>query len=121
MNMTDILFFVLYGSAFLLVLYFILGQVSPKTQPNTVVVYDQTPVSAESVWYPWIGGGYNYWPYWSGWYNGGSGGGYGYYGGRWGGRPFGGGGFGAHAGGFGGHAGGHGAHAGGHGGGHGGH
>jgi hypothetical protein len=121
MELSDIFFAVLYGAAFILVIYFIMG-LFYKSTPSTVVVYDETPVYQESVWWPWATGSYNYWPYWGGWWSGGGDGGYGrgYYGHRWGGghggggRPWGGGGRGANAGGFGGHGGGFG---GGHGGG----
>jgi hypothetical protein len=99
MKLSDIFFAVLYGAAFILIIYFIVGLIH-KPVPSTVVVYDETPVYQESVWWPWAGGSYNYWPYWGGWYSGGGDGGYGYYGrgggGRhhWrsGGRPWGGGG-----------------------------
>ena len=106
MELSDIFFAVLYGAAFFLVIYFIMG-LFYKSRPSTVVIYgDETPVYQESMWWPWAGGPYNYWPYWSGWYSGGGDGGYGYYrGGRgghphhWnGGRPWGGAGRGANVG-----------------------
>ena len=107
MKLSDVFFAILYGAAFFLIIYFIMGLVKPST-PSTVVVYDETPVYQESVWWPWAGGSYNWWPYWGGWYSGGGDGGYGYYGRRWGpggrhhwggSRPYGGGGRGAHGGG----------------------
>jgi len=106
MKLSDIFFAVLYGSAFILIIYFV-GGLFYKPAPSTVVVYgDETPVYQESVWWPWAGGAYNWWPYWGGWYSGGGDGGYGYYGrghggGRhWGGsRPWGGGGRGGFGGG----------------------
>lgn len=110
MELSDIFFAVLYGAAFFLVIYFIMG-LFYKPAPSTVVIYgDETPVYQESLWWPWAGGPYNYWPYWGGWWSGGGDGGYGYYrGGRgghprqWtGGRPWGGGGRGANVGGHGG-------------------
>jgi hypothetical protein len=114
MKLSDIFFGFLYGGAFILVLYFVIG-LFYRPAPSTVVVYDETPVYQESVWWPWSNGPYNYWPFWSGWWNGGGDAGYGYYGRRWGphrgggyrphgggGRPWGGGGRGAHGGGFGG-------------------
>ena len=71
MKLSDIFFAVLYGSAFILIIYFI-GGLFYKSVPSTVVVYgDETPVSSEYNWFPWAGGAYNYWPYWGGWYNGG--------------------------------------------------
>ncbi len=114
MKLSDIFFGVLYGGAFILVLYFVIG-LFYRPGPSTVVVYDETPVYQESVWWPWAGGPYNYWPWWTGWWSGGGDGGYGYYGRRWGpgprhggyrphggggGRPWGGGGRGAHGGGM---------------------
>ena len=101
MNLSDIFFAILYGGAFILIIYFIIG-LFYKSGPSTVVVYnDETPVYQESVWWPWATGPYNYWPYWTGWWSGGSDGGYGYYGrrhphgykpqgGAWNGRPWGG-------------------------------
>lgn len=107
MKLSDVFFGILYGGAFILIIYFIMGLFNKPTAPSTVVVYDETPVYQESVWWPWYGGSYNYWPYWSGWWNGGGDAGYGYYGRRWGphhggGRPWGGAGRGANRGGFGG-------------------
>jgi hypothetical protein len=105
MKLSDIFFAVLYGAAFILIIYFIISLIH-KPAPSTIVVYDETPVYQESVWWPWSGGSYNYWPYWGGWYSGGGDGGYGrgYHGRRWGaaGRPWGGGGRGGNRGGFGG-------------------
>jgi hypothetical protein len=97
MKLSDIFFAILYGAAFILIIYFIFS-LFHKSSPSTVVIYqdDETPVYQESVWWPWAGGSYNYWPSWTGWYNGGGDGGYygrGYGGGRrhWGGgRPWGG-------------------------------
>lgn len=84
MTLSDILFAILYGGAFILVAYFIIG-LFYKPGPSTVVVYnDETPVYQESVWWPWASGPYNYWPYWTGWWSGGGDGGYGHYGRRWG-------------------------------------
>lgn len=123
MELSDIFFAILYGGAFILIIYFIIGLVY-RPGPSTVVVYDETPVYQESVWWPWAGGPYNWWPYWTGWWSGGGDGGYGYWRGRgghprhWGGpRPWGGGGRGAHSGGFGGRIGGGGGRGGGRGGG----
>lgn len=98
MKLSDIFFAILYGGAFVLIIYFIVGLIYHPS-PSTVVVYDETPVYQESVWWPWAGGSYNWWPYWGGWWSGGGDGGYGYWRGRgghphhWGGsRPWGGGG-----------------------------
>jgi hypothetical protein len=108
MKLSDIFFTILYGCAFILVIYFIFGLIY-KPVPSTVVVYDEVPVYKEPVW-PWAYGPYNWWPYWSGWWSGGGNGGYGYYGRRWGphrggvrhfgggGRPYGGAGRGANVG-----------------------
>ena len=122
MELSDIFFAVLYGGAFILIAYFIFSLIH-KPVPSTVVIYDETPVYQESVWWPWARIPYNYWPYWGGWWSGGGDGGYGrrYYGHRWGGdyragayngggRPWGGAGRGANAGGFGGGHGGGGGH-----------
>lgn len=107
--LSDIFFTLLYGAAFILIIYFIVGLIY-KPAPSTVVIYDETPVYQESVWWPWSSGPYNYWPYWTGWWSGGGDGGYG----RWyrrggghphhwgGGRPWGSGSRGANRGGFGG-------------------
>ncbi len=109
MKLSDIFFAILYGFAFIIIIYFIIGFIYKPT-PSTIVVYDETPVYQESVWWPWTGGPYNWWPYWAGWYSGGGDGGYGYWRGRgghhprhWGGsRPRGGAGRGGNRGGFGG-------------------
>lgn len=106
MKLFDVFFAILYGLSFLLIIYFIFSLIKPAT----VVVYDETPVYQESVWWPWAGGPYNWWPYWAGWYSGGGDGGYGYWRGRgghphhWrsGGRPWGGAGRRGNRGGFGG-------------------
>ena len=101
-------FFIIYGIAVFLILYFIFNDKS-KT-----VIYD-IPVDVPINTWGW-GIPYNYWPYWTGGYNGGYGGGYlGRHGGH---RGGGGGGHGGHRGGGGGHGGGGGGHGGG---GHGGH
>jgi hypothetical protein len=107
MELSDIFFAILYGGAFVLIIYFIIDLVKPS-KPATVVVYDETPVVDETYWWPWAGGPYNYWPYWTGWWSGGGDGGYGgWYGRRYGGggrhwtggRPWGGGGRGGFGGG----------------------
>jgi len=100
MKLSDIFFTLFYGAAFFLIIYLVVGLFYRSNKPNTVVVYgDETPVYAESNWWPWAYGPYNYWPYWGGWYSGGGDGGYGYYGRRWGGsRPWGGGGHRGHGG-----------------------
>jgi hypothetical protein len=110
MSLSDIFFFILYGLAFILLIYFFIG-ILYKPTPSTVVVYDETPVYYDPTWWPWGAGTYNWWPYWGGWWSGGGNGGYGYYGrrlgphhhrlaGGWGGRPYGGAGRGSNLGGF---------------------
>ena len=100
MKLLDLFFFILYGAAFLFIIYFIMG----LTQSTVIYqnpVYE-TPVYETQVYqdsWPWYGG-YNYWPYWGlgyGGYRRGHRGGYGHSGGHFG-----------HSGGhFGGHSGGH--------------
>ena len=99
MKLSDMFFAVLYGVAFILIIYFF---ITLFYKPSTVIIYDEQPVYYDRVWWPWGTNSYNYWPYWSGWWNGGGGGGYNYYrprhhgggirphGGSWSGRPWGG-------------------------------
>lgn len=99
MKLSDMFFAVLYGVAFILIIYFF---ITLFYRPSTVIIYDEQPVYYDrQVWWPWGTNSYNYWPYWSGWWNGGGGGGYNYYrprhhggirphGGAWSGRPWGG-------------------------------
>lgn len=106
MKLSDIFFAILYGLSFLLIIYFIFSLIKPGQ--STVVVYnDETPVSQESVIYPWYSP-YNWYYTWSPWsyWSGGDSGYYGRRGGyprhHWGGdiRPWGRGGRGAHSGRF---------------------
>jgi hypothetical protein len=84
MRFSDILFFILYGIAFIFIIYLIVGYVYPPT-PSTVVVYDETPVYYDSGWWPWYGP-YNWYSTWAPWSY--LGGGYGgYYRKPWGGHP----------------------------------
>ena len=81
MELSDVLFVILYGGAFFFVLYFIAGFFY-KPAPSTVVVYDEVPVYYNTPVWPWYGG-YNWWPSWfplSAGYAGGYGG---YYGRKW--------------------------------------
>jgi hypothetical protein len=80
MKISDVFFVIFYGMAFVLVLYFLFGLFYKSTVtpvPSTVVVYDETPVYQDSVWWPWYGP-YNYYPAWIPWGTGS------YYGRRWG-------------------------------------
>ena len=97
MNTSDVLLTLLYGVAFFAILYFILREIVARPKTERVVVVNETPVYAESDWWPWAGGPYNYWPYSSGWYSGGGDGGYRRHW-RRDGRPWGGAGRGAHRG-----------------------
>jgi hypothetical protein len=92
MKLSDIFLTLFYGAASILIIFFIVRLITNPNKPDTVVVYgDETPVYAESNWWPWAYGPYNYWPYWGAWYSGGIDGGYGrwHHGHRWNGsRPW---------------------------------
>ena len=76
MTLSDIFFVILYGGTLVHIFYFIFSLLH-KQSPSTVVVYQtETPVLSEYNLFPWVGGGYNYWPQWAGWYSGGGNGGY---------------------------------------------
>lgn len=108
MKLSDIFFAILYGTAFILIIHFIIGLFHKQSQTTVVIYQDEPPVKQESVIWPWYSP-YNWYNTWSPWsYTGG-----GYYnrsyGGshmpRWGSggsRPWGQGGRGAHSGGRGG-------------------
>lgn len=76
----DMLFSIIYGAALLFVAYFIYTMVrgggKHRLHAMTNLKPDETPVYSENVWWPWMGGPYNYWPYWTSWYNSGKDGGY---------------------------------------------
>lgn len=97
MELSDIFFAILYGTAFILIIHFIIGLLHKQSR-STVIIYDETPVYQNTVLNPFAGS-YNHWPYWTGGYNRGGDGGYGrgYHGF---GRPYGGAGRGANRGGF---------------------
>lgn len=95
MELSDIFFAILYGSAFIFIIHFIIGLLH-KPLAETIIVYDQPPVYQNTVLNPFAGS-YNHWPYWTGGYNRGSDGGYGRGYHRFG-RPYGGAGRGAHPG-----------------------
>jgi len=72
MKLSDIFFAVLYGSAFILIIYFIVGLVY-RPGPSTVVIYDEIPVyQQQSVIWPWYSP-YNWYNTWSPWSYTGSG------------------------------------------------
>lgn len=77
MKLSDIFFAILYGGAFILIIYFIFGLIYKQTDQPMTAVYDETPVYQESAMWPWTGTQYNYWSYWAGWWSGGDNGGYG--------------------------------------------
>ena len=74
MKLTDVFLFIMYGMAAGYVIYFVSYIYNKSTRD---IVYNQAmPVYSETVLYPWMGGGYNWYPYWNGWWSGGSNGGY---------------------------------------------
>lgn len=76
MKTSDVFLIALYGIVLCLAIYFITGLYRPVQK--TVVIREETPVYQESVWWPWAGASYNYWPGWFPW--GGRWGSSGYYG-----------------------------------------
>jgi len=78
MNPSTILLTLLYGSALLFIIYFIVQ----RSRPTPIIIQQAPTVYPEAVWWPWSTGSYNGWPYWAGWWSGGGNGGYGYYRGR---------------------------------------
>jgi hypothetical protein len=78
MEFFEALLLLVYGVAFIIIIYFLFGLMTRPEAPNTVVIYDETPTYDTRYVWPWYGG-YNYWPTWVPWGYGG-----GYYGGYWG-------------------------------------
>ena len=69
MDPSTIFFSVVYGVAFLLVLYLTLSQKRPIAPMVNIE-------NASTSWWPWPSTSYNWWSYWNGWWSGGENGGY---------------------------------------------
>ena len=66
MKLADMYFPIIYGLAFIFIIYLLFLILHTQSRPSTVVVYDTTPSLQEYNWYPWYGG-YNWYSSWIPW------------------------------------------------------